>query len=161
MRKSFLPALIALSLLTIFAIAAVAVTGKSAVGSWNLEVSKSSFTNMAAPKAERLIVTADEPNLLKWRLIGASADGKTYTSAYDGPIDGAEHVLTSSEAGAMIAYSRTADGGVTWTMKDQHGQVIETGSSHLSADGSILTLRGTTQGPKGKSNFVSVFTRAQ
>jgi len=161
MRRSFLPVLIALSLLTLFTVAASAVTGKSAVGTWKLDVGRSSFANMPVPRAERLVVSTDEPTMLKWRLIGASSNGMTYTSAYDGPIDGSEHALTSSEVGGMIAYSRMSDGGVKWTLKDKSGEIVETGSSHLSADGNTLTLRGTTQGPKGESNFVSVFTRVE
>jgi hypothetical protein len=161
MRKSLLATLITVSLLTVFAIVATAATSRSAAGTWKLDVAKSSFRNMPAPKAEQLVVTTDEPTMLKWRLIGASPDGKTYTSSYDGPIDGKEHPLMSSEAGSMIAYARTADGGVKWTLKDKNGAVIETGSSRLSADGSTLTLRGTTQGASGKADFISVFARVE
>ena len=161
MKRSFFAALITFLLLTMFAIVGSAATSRSAVGTWKLDIAKSSFRNMPAPKAERLMVTTDEPTMLKWRLIGASPDGKTYTSSYDGPVDGKEHPLMSSEAGSMVAYTRTSDGGVKWTMKGKNGEVVETGSSHLSADGGILTLRGTTQGPSGKSDFVSVFTRVE
>lgn len=161
MKKSFFATLIVFWLLTVFSIAASAATSRSAVGTWKLDIPKSSFKNMPAPQAEQLVVTTDEPNMLKWRLISASSDGKTYASSYDGPVDGKEHPLMSSQAGSMIAYTRTSDEEVKWTLKDKDGAVIETGSSHLSADGSTLTLRGTTQGPNGRSNFVSVFRRVE
>ncbi|HUI82894.1 MAG TPA: hypothetical protein VL240_01655 [Candidatus Binatia bacterium] len=142
--------------------AAAKVAGeKSAVGTWRLEVSRSSFGNLPAPKFEQLVVSTDKPDMLKWNLKRITADGKSYIASYDGPIDGNDHPMMSSEAGSTVAYTRTAGGSVQWTVKDRTGAVIETGSGQLSPDGNTLTLRGTAQGPNGTSNFVSVFVRAQ
>jgi hypothetical protein len=115
---------------------------------------------MPAPKLELLVVTTDQPNAVAWRLTGASADGKTYTSMYEGPIDGKYHPLTSSEAGDTVAYTRTAS-GVEWTSKDKNARVISKGSNELSPDGNTLVVKGTVQGPKGKESFVCVFERVK
>jgi hypothetical protein len=136
-------------------------SGKSAVGTWKLDTNKSSYNNVPAPKFEQLVVATDEPKALKWALSGATADGKTYNSSYDGPIDSQYHPVVSSEGQETVAYTRTPDGGVKWTVKDKSGEVIETGISQLSADGNTLTLKGILNGPNGKGNFVSVFTKAQ
>jgi len=136
-------------------------SGKSAVGTWKLDTSKSSYSNLPAPKFEQLVITADEPKALKWTLNGASTDGKTFNSSYDGPIDSQYHPVVSSQGNDTVAYTRTPDGGVQWTVKDNSGTVIEAGSSQLSADGNTLTLKGTLSGPNGKGNFVSVFTKMQ
>jgi hypothetical protein len=152
--------LVVLALAAVNAAARVEASAKSSVGTWKLDVSRSSFQNTSAPKFEQLVITADTPELLKWSLKGVEADGKSYFSSYDGPTDGKDHRLMSNEAASVIAYTRTAN-GLNWVIKDKNGAVIETAGGQLSPDGNTLILKGTTEGPKGKSSFVSVFTRAQ
>jgi hypothetical protein len=156
--KLFRTLTIGICLLAFAAVNAVAATSRSAVGTWRLDVSRSSYENMPAPKFEKLVVTTDKPDAVKWALTGASNDGKTYISMYDGPIDGKDRPFGNSSVGNSIAYTRAAS-GVEWTVRNKSGAVIETGSSQLSPDGNTLTLKGTTQGPSGKSNFISVFER--
>jgi ribosomal protein L24E len=159
-RRMFRTLMVGLCLLAFAAVNASAATSRSAVGTWKLDVSKSSYGNMPAPKFEKLVVMTDKPDAVKWTLTGASGEGKTYVSMYGGPIDGKDRPFGNSAVGNNIAYSRTAS-GVEWTVKSKSGAVIETGSSQLSADGNTLTLKGTTQGSNGKANFVSVFERVQ
>jgi hypothetical protein len=159
-RKMFRTLMIGLCLLALASVYASAATSRSAVGTWKLDVSKSSYGKMPAPKFEKLVVTTDKPDAVKWILTGASADGKTYISMYDGPVDGKDRPFGNSGVGNNIAYTRIAS-GVGWIVKSKSGAVIETGSSQLSADGNMLTLTGTTQGADGKANFVSVFQRVQ
>ena len=143
------------------ATATVKPASRPAVGTWKLNVQKSSYGSMPAPKFEQLVVTTDKADALKWSLKGIGADGKSYISSYDGPIDGKDHaMMDSAAAGSTIAYTRNAS-GVQWVIRDKSGAVMETGASDLSADGKTLTLRGTTQGPNGKESFVSVFERIQ
>ena len=134
--------------------------GQSAVGTWKLNVHKSSFGDMTAPKFEQLAIMTDEPNAVKWSLKGITADGKSYIASYDGPVDGQDHHMMSNEAASTVAYTRTGS-TLQWVTKDKSGTVIETASGMLSPDGKTLTLKGTVQGPKGASNFVSVFDRVQ
>jgi hypothetical protein len=150
-----------LCLLTLAVVDASAASGRSAVGTWKLNVAQSSYGKTPAPKVELLVVAVDKPDALQWKLTGASADGKTYFSSYDGAVDSKFHPMVSSEAGGTVAYTRTPDGGVKWIVKDKNGNVIETGASQLSPNGDTLTLKGAVQGPNGKENFVSVFQRAQ
>ena len=150
-----------LCLLTLAAVDASAASGRSAVGNWKLNLAQSSYGKTPVPKAELLVVTVDKPDALQWKLTGASADGKTYFSSYNGLVDSQYHPMMSSEAGGTVAYARTADGGVRWSVKDKNGNVIETGASQLSSNGDTLTLKGTVQGANGRENFVSVFERAQ
>lgn len=163
MKKAFAIVLTSVCLLTMTAVTAVArVEGsaKSSVGTWKLDVAKSSYGTLPAPKFEQLVVTTDTPDSLKWNLKGIGAEGKSYISSYDGPIDGKAHHMMSSEGSGTITYTRTAS-GLSWVMKDKNGAVIETGSGQLSPDGKTLTLQGVVEGPKGKAAFVSVFDRAQ
>jgi len=152
--------MVGLCLLALAAVDAGAATSRSAVGTWKLNVAKSSYGKMPAPKSEKLMVMTDKPDAVKWLLTGASADGKSYISSYDGPIDGSYHPLTSNPAGSTVAYTRTAS-GVQWITKDKSGAVIETGSSQLSNAGDTLTITGTVLSPGGKQDFISVFQRVQ
>jgi hypothetical protein len=151
---------IGLFLLTLSVVAASAASSRSAVGTWKLDLAKSSYAQMAAPKAEKLVVMVDASAAVKWILTGASSDGKSYVSTYDGAIDGKDHPLGNSTAGNTVAYTRTAS-GLEWVVKDKSGAIIETGASRLSADGNTLTLKGTTQEPGGKGSYTSVFERVQ
>jgi hypothetical protein len=148
------------SLLTLCAAATFAATRKSAEGTWKLDTGKSSYGTMPAPTYEQLKVDTDTPAALKWTITGASGDGKSFTVGYDGPIDGKFHPVMSND-GTTVAYKRDAGGNLSWTVKDKDGNVIESATGHLSADGNTLTLKGTLSGPSGKSDFVSVFSKAQ
>jgi len=159
-RRNYGILITGLCLLTLAVIVADAATSRTAQGSWKLDVAKSSYEKMQAPRYEKLVVMNDKPDAIKWLLTGASADGKTYVSSYDGPVDGKARPFGNSEIGNTIAYKRSA-GALEWTVKDKSGAVLETGASQLSADGNTLTLKGTTQQPSGKANYLSVFDRIQ
>jgi hypothetical protein len=159
-RRIFAAVMTGLCLLMCTAAAAAAASSRSTVGTWNLDSAKSSYGKMPAPKFEQLVITTDQPNAVAWKLAGASTDGKTYISMYNGPIDGNYHPMTSSETGDTVAYTRTSS-GVEWTTKNKAGTVISTGINQLSPDGNTLTVKGMVQGPKGKENFVSVFERVK
>ena len=152
--------MVGLCLLALATVNASAATSRSAVGTWKLDVSKSSYGNMPAPKFEKLLVTTDKPDAVKWILTGASADGKTYISMYDGPVDGKDRPYGNSQAGNSITYTRAAS-SLEWVVKNKSGAVIEAGSGLLSPDGNTLTMKGTAQGASGKGTFVSVFERVQ
>jgi hypothetical protein len=158
-RRSYRILITGLCLLTIGVIAAYAATSRTAQGTWKLNVAKSSYEQMQAPKYEKLVVMTDQPDAIKWLLTGASADGKSYVSTYDGPVDGQARPYGNSAVGNTISYSRSQS-GLEWVVKDKTGTVIEKGGGHISADGNTLTLKGT-DGPDGKASFVSVFDRVQ
>lgn len=134
-------------------------SNQSAVGTWKLDVAKSSYGNMPAPRFEQLVITSDDLDALKWSMVGTEGHGKTYASAYDGPIDGKDHPMKSSESATMIAYTRTASGGLRWVVKDQGGTVVETATRSLSPDGKTMTIKGTANVSGGGATFVSVFQK--
>lgn len=158
--KSFVVVMTGLCLLTAAVFATAAVPSQSAVGTWKLDVEKSSFGNMPAPKFEQMVVSTDAPNAVKWNLKGVGADGKSYFSSYDGPVDSQPHSMMSSESGDSVAYTRSGT-TLNWIIRNKEGVVLEIGSGQLSPDGKTLTLRGTMQTPKGRAAFVSVFDRIQ
>lgn len=152
-----------LTFISLSAFARVADDGKSAVGTWRLDLGRSSFGSMPAPKFEQLVVNTDDADHLKWNVKGILPDGKSYIESYDGPIDGKEHEIRAlvANGSATAAYTRMPSGGVQWVIKDAKGSVVETGTGQLSPDGKTLTLRGTMTGSQGTTNFVAVYNRAQ
>jgi len=161
MRKRVREIVLVSSLLLLCAAAMLAERpGNSAVGNWKLDVSKSSYGNAPAPKFEKLNIFTDSPTAVKWMMTGVSADGKTFTVRYDGPVDGQFHPLVSNDGGT-VAYKRAANGRLNWTVKDKGGNIIETAYRQLSPDGNTLTLKGTLNSPQGPTDFESVFTRMQ
>jgi hypothetical protein len=145
-------------LVSIGASAAENSSGQSAVGKWKLDLAKSSFSNNP-PTFEQLVVFTDDVNAVKWFMTGTEGHGATYTSSYDGPVDGKDHPMKSSETKTMIAYTRTG-GGLHWVAKDKDGVVIETATRFISPDGKTMTIKGTGKYPNGEIRFISVFEKA-
>ena len=132
--------------------------GPSAVGKWRLDVAKSTFSNNP-PTFEKLVVAVDDVDAAKWFMVGTEGHGVTYSSSYDGPIDGEFHPMKSSESKTTIAYTRTG-GGLHWVAKGKDGAVIETATRSISPDGKTMTIKGTGNYPNGEVKFVSVFEKA-
>ena len=156
MRLAMLVAACAVIGATLFASAAERSLGPLSVGSWKLDAAKSNYGNAAAPKSELLVVAAENADSIKWNIMGAMPDGKTYFSSYEGPIDGQDHPMKGSVDGAMIAYTRTGS-GLKWVVKDKTGAVVETASGVISPDDKNLTIKGTTANNGQQTPFVSVF----
>ncbi len=139
---------------------AVEHSNQSAVGTWQLDVTKSSNGKMPAATFEQLVITIDDGNTYKWSLIGTEGHGVTFSKSYDGPIDGQDHPMTSSESGSLIAYTRTLSGILRWVAKDKDGAVIETASRWLSPDGKLMTIKGKANFSGGAA-FISVFNKVK
>jgi hypothetical protein len=132
---------------------------QSAVGTWQLDVSKSSSGKMMpAPTFEQLVITTDDVDTYKWSLVGTEGHGVTFAKSYDGPVDGDDHPMTSSEGGSVIAYTRTPAGGLRWVVKDSGGTVIEQGARWLSPDGKTMTIKGKANFSGGAA-YISVFNK--
>jgi hypothetical protein len=145
-------------LLLVMAAGAFATNPNSAVGSWILNPTKSHFQNMPAPRLKRLRILTDDEKTLTWRTSGYGPDGRTFHEEYDGPIDGGYHPLTGTETSGSVAYTRT-NSELHWTIKDQSGAIVETGSESLSTDGDTLTLKGTRKIPEGDATYTTGYDR--
>lgn len=132
----------------------------SAVGTWKLNLQKSSFGAQPAPKFEQLVVTTDTSDAIQWNIKGVMADGKSYIMSYDGPVDGAAHHMMSSMGGDTAAYTRTPS-GMNWVVKDKDGKIMERASSQLSTDGNTLTIIGVDDTSTGKNKFLAIYNREQ
>src|SRR4051812_22120070 len=99
--------------------AAAFAADDSAVGTWKLNVQKSQFGKMPAPKSATLKIFVDTPQMLKWSYTMVGADGKAVTESYAGAPDGKQHPVTGSPQTKSGAFTRKGDAvEVAWVMKD-------------------------------------------
>src|SRR5690349_4380360 len=109
LSRSFL-GLAVLLLIAINAQTQGAAGGKSAVGSWKLNVDKSDFGSNPKPKSGSVTVSADSAASLKWHGSITSADGKTETYRFSGAEDGKQHPVTGNNSWKSAAYTRSDSG---------------------------------------------------
>lgn len=58
------------------------------VGTWKLNLAKSSWSKIPAPKEDTLVVPQDDAKGLKWTASGVSADGESFSYSFEGAADG-------------------------------------------------------------------------
>lgn len=129
MRKTWLA-------LTLVCLAApLFAQGPSAVGTWKLNLKKSTFGKMPAPKSETLTITQDDDKGIKWHTKRVGADGKVISESFAGAYDGKAQPVKGSDQLATAAFSKAADGiHIAWKMKDG-----TTMNSVSTMDGNTLT----------------------
>jgi hypothetical protein len=129
------------------------------VGTWELNVAKSDFGKTPPshiPKSETLVImptTSDTDR--KFTMRGVGPDGKPFEMSFDGATDGKFH--PTGDNGASFAFLQ--DG--SWAVKDQSGNVVETGSTTVSDDGKTLTSKIVRRTPDGEITSTAVYDRVK
>ena len=128
-------------------------TQTSMVGTWKLDLAKSSLGSGPAPKAITLTILKDAPELTSWRIDIVEAKGQSMSFSWSGPLDGSLQPLKDSKGQVLVQESLTRD-------KDgallRHGEDSTDGSSFdgratLSADGNTLTDVVTSKSKDGQT----------
>jgi hypothetical protein len=123
-------------------------------GTWDMDVAKTDFGNVAAPKSMRLTITSTLTSR-KWTNVSVSADGKSQTESYSGALDDRFYPIKGNSNGATFAYMK--DG--SFAVKDKSGRVVQTTTYSLSAGGETMTLHNTVHTPDGDVTHVAVFQK--
>lgn len=76
------------------------------VGTWKLNLAKSSWRKIPAPKEDTLVVTQDDAKGLKWTASGVSADGESFSYSFEGAADGRDYPMKSPNNEAVIGFTR-------------------------------------------------------
>ena len=135
---------------------------RSAVGTWKLNVQKSDFGSVPAPKAMTIVVTEDTKDKVTWKATGTSPDGKKINESYSGSVDGNANPVKGSPTGEeSVAYTRNPDGTVTVVTKDKSGQEVAHGTISWSEDGKTMTLKNTRKSPGGDMNYTEVYDKVK
>jgi hypothetical protein len=128
------------------------------VGTWTLDVAKSTYKPGPAPKSTTVVVEPAGKGL-KISVDAVAADGTPMKWEYTTMRDGKDAPVTGNPNFDAIAVTQTTPTTGTAAYK-KAGTVIMTSKSSLSSDGKTLTLTFTGTDPKGQAvNNVSVYTK--
>jgi hypothetical protein len=115
-----------------------------AIGTWKLNVEKSTYTPGPAPKSLTRTLEAKGDNV-KYSFEGVSAEGTSVAYSFTVAFDGKESAITGSMPGGAdtISIKRIDANNFETTLK-KAGKVIGTAKSEISQDGKVTTV--TAQG---------------
>ena len=152
-------ALAAGAMLVIGAGAAAAAT-HPAIGTWNLNIAKSTDESSDPPSKSETFTFAESAQgiSLSTRIVGA--DGKlAVTKGKPVKWDGAPHPEVVGSDHDSIAVRPVGERTIEWTMTNK-GTTVRTGTLTVSRDGKLMTVSGASIAANGsKTYFNSVFDR--
>ena len=137
---------------------AFAQAPKGLVGTWKLNVAKSTFSPGPTPKSMTIVYTPTSESL-KISVEVVPATGSTQKWEMSGAYDGKDHPVTGNPDADVISMKRVNDTSGESTFK-KGGKVMAVNTRVLSADGKTLTItsKGTTSDGKPR-NDVAVYER--
>ncbi len=131
------------------------------LGTWKLNLEKSKFTGVPAPKSLTREVVADGAGT-KYTYKGTAADGKAIEFSFTTNYDGKDSAITGSGApgGADALAIKRINAYKTSAIVKKDGKEIGKSSAEVSKDGKITTIRGSGKTPDGKDySSVSVYDK--
>ena len=158
MRKRLVPAVLAI----VASISGVAIAEAAApdpvIGTWQLNVSKSTFTAGPAFKSQtRTYSQSGQTIKLVMKTVGA--DGKESTTQTTYQLDGKDFPVKGNPDYDSLAAKQVDSNTAEFTLK-KGGKVVGTTSRTVSKDGKTLTSEVKMTTPKGeKSETVLVFDK--
>ena len=144
-----------IALTSVLAFAAVAFSDNN-VGTWKLNLAKSSFSPGPAPKSQTLKIEAWGDDGLKYSADGVGPDGKPTHAEFQAKFDGKDVPFKGNPDADTLAYKRINANTLEATTKLK-GKVTIMAKVALSADGKTRTVTQTgtdAQGRAVKSVFV-------
>jgi hypothetical protein len=145
-----------LALLTLGAFNASAqttATKASLVGTWKLDLAKSTSGSEPAPKAVTLTILKDTPESSSWRVDLVNAKGESSSFSWSGPVDGSLQPVKGPKGEVLMQESlrRDKDGAVLRHGEGPDGSSFD-GRATLSADGNTITDVVTSKTKDGKTS---------
>jgi hypothetical protein len=158
MRKLLVLAVLAIVSATGGAAIAAAAVPDPVIGTWQLNVSKSTFKPGPAYKSQtRTYSQSGQSITLVIKTVGA--DGKEMTSQTTYQLDGKDYPVTGTPNYDSLSVKQVDSNTAKFTTK-KAGKVVQTGSRTVSKDGKTLTLKSKGTTAKGeKSEDVLVFDK--
>ena len=130
----------------------------TAIGTWELNVSKSTYSPGPGPKSETRTYVASGQEI-KASSTGVDRSGKPATSAWVVNYDGNDHPETgNADADALLV--KRVDANTTAYTEKRAGKVVITGTRTISPDGKLLTLVSKGTNARGQEfSDTQVFDR--
>lgn len=128
------------------------------VGTWTLNVAKSTYSPGPAPKSGSVTITATGDNV-KVAVSGVSGTGDKVAWSYAANHDGKEHAATGNPDADVVVLKRINARSVEVTNK-KAGKTTLVNTRSVAADGKTMTVTTTGTNAQGqKVNNVQVFDK--
>ena len=142
----------------LFGTHSVAQSTDPAVGTWELNVAKSTFSPGPAPKSESRTFVAVGKDL-KVTSAGVGADGKPTAGEWTLVADGRDVPITGNPNADTLSVKQVDAFSTEFALK-KAGKVVITGTRTISQDGKVMTLTSKGTNAKGEAvNDVQVFEK--
>jgi hypothetical protein len=129
------------------------------VGTWTLNLSKSTYSPGPAPKSQTLKIEAWGDDGLKYVAEGVAADDKPTRGEFEAKFDGKDYEFKGNPDGDTLAYKVIDPNTLEATLKLKGTQTL-TANVVVSADGKTRTVTQTGKNAQGKDvNIVSVYDK--
>ncbi len=119
------------------------------LGTWALNVAKSSFKLNPAEKSETRTYTLVGQEI-KGTFTAVMMDGKTVTGAWTMVFDGSDRPETGSDIADSVSFTRTDPYHGT-AVEKKNGKVVSINTRVISADGKMMTLTAKGVNAKGET----------
>ena len=162
LQKVNTPVIAAVLLNASLALAQTNASKASAVGTWKMDLTQSTFGSEPPPKSVTLNIIKDTPEASAWRVDVLDTAGKPVSYSWSGPVDGTLQPLKSADGQVVGKESLKRDGDALL----RHGDDPSDGSSFdsratMSADGNTITDVTTMKSKDGKtSKATAVYRRS-
>jgi hypothetical protein len=141
---------LAIALASVLAFGAVAFAADNNVGTWKLNVAKSSFSPGPAPKSQTLKIEAWGNDGLKYTADGVGPDGKPTHAEFQAKYDGKDVPFKGNPDADTLAYKRINANTLEATTK-MKGKVTIIAKVTVSADGKTRTVTQTGTDAQGRT----------
>ena len=137
---------------------AAAQTKDPVVGTWVLNLAKSTYSPGPAPKSATRTYSMSGP-MVTSVVVTVDAAGKSTTGGYTAAYDGKDYPLTGNATADMISLKRV-NGNTVDASLTKGGKEMSHSHRVIAMDGKTMTITTTGTGAKGeKINNVTVFDR--
>jgi len=158
MKTRLLRPLVAFAVMVSVTAISLAAGSDPVVGTWQLNLSKSTFAAGTAPKSQTRTYSQSGPSItLVMKTVGA--DGKESTTQTTYQLDGKDYPITGASDYDSLTAKQVNPRTATFTLK-KGGQAVGSTNRTISKDGKILTSKTRVTTAKGdKSESVMVFDK--
>jgi hypothetical protein len=131
------------------------------VGTWTLDVAKSTFSPGPAPKSNVIVTTDAGGGKFHSDVTVVTADGKTLHTEATYAYDGTDYPVTGGTEGQTVALQKDPSTQTLTVTVKVNGNVTATITSVMASDGKSYTSTGTGTTPDGKPvKNVTVFNKS-
>ena len=141
--------ILGLGIFVFAAVAAVRAQSDPRIGTWKLNVSKSTASNGQLPKSETRTYEA-QGNQIMASNEGVNAQGKAVSAHYNATADGQDHPAGGPDPSITIGIKQTGPGAYAGTIK-KDGKVIGTNAAVISGGGKVFTFNNKGTDASGKT----------